>query len=59
MKAEKPEAILPDAIYKTSQACRLAQMSPKTLYKQIRLRVIKAGGPPFRIRGSELLKLAS
>ena len=51
----------PDAIYTVAQAAVLASMHPETLREKLRARILngkRKGGGSYRIRGSELLKLA-
>ena len=53
-----PVAIIPDAIYLTEEAARVARVEPSTIRAAVRTGKIRATGRPFRIRGSELFKLA-
>ena len=53
-----PAPIIADCVYTTRQAAALVQMHPKTLARKIRAGLIRAKGRQYRIRGSELLKLA-
>jgi excisionase family DNA binding protein len=50
--------ILPNAIYTTREAAELTKVKPSTIRTYVRLGRIKGMGRPFRIRGSELFKLA-
>ena len=52
------EQILPDAIYLTEEAARIARVQPTTILHAIRTGKIRAQGRPYRIRGSELFKLS-
>ncbi len=62
--AQAPVATLPSraiealAIYSTEEAAFLTTLKPQTIREYIRTGVIRAKGRPFRIKGSELLKLA-
>lgn len=51
-------SIDPAAIYTTAEAAPLVRMHPKTLARKIRAGLLRAKGGHYRIRGSELLKLA-
>jgi len=50
--------IVPDAIYSVGTATEVVPLAAKTIRKYLRAGVIKGKGRPWRIRGSELLKLA-
>jgi hypothetical protein len=52
------QQILPDAIYTTAEASELTRVKPSTIQAAVRRGLIKGRGRPFRIRGSELFKLA-
>lgn len=52
------EEILPNAIYLTDDAAFLTGTSASTICKMVRTGKIRGRGKPFRILGSELLKLA-
>jgi predicted transcriptional regulator of viral defense system len=56
--AHTSRAIEPNAIYSVRQAAEITPVSAFTLRKYLRLGVLKGKGRPYRIRGSELLKLA-
>jgi excisionase family DNA binding protein len=56
-KPEKKE-ILPNAIYLTDEAAALLGVMTATIRAAVRRGTIRGQGRPFRIRGSELFKLA-
>ncbi len=58
-KSKDPRPINPDAIYTTDEAASLARVKPSTIRAFVRLGKIRGAGRPFRIRGSELFKLAA
>lgn len=51
-------AITPGAIYTTTEAAELCRVRPATIRAYVRQGLIRGRGRPFRILGSELLKLA-
>jgi predicted transcriptional regulator of viral defense system len=51
-------AIEPNGIYSVAEAAQLTPLARKTLRKYLRLGKLKGKGRPYRIKGSELLKLA-
>ena len=53
-----PAEILPNAIYTTCEAAALVRVKPSTIRAAVRLGKISGKGRPFRIKGSELFKLA-
>lgn len=52
-----PQQILPDAIYLTHEAAKLARCSTVTIREAVRTGKISGKGKPYRIRGVELFKL--
>ena len=52
------KSILSDAIYLTDEAAAIIGVQPSTIRAYVRSGVIRGRGKPFRIRGSELFKLA-
>jgi hypothetical protein len=52
-----PEEILPGAVYVTEEAARLIRVEVSTIQRFVRTGQIRGRGRPFRILGSELLKL--
>ena len=59
--AEAPESqreqILPFAVYLTAEGAKLVRVKASTIRHAIRCGKIRGQGRPFRILGSELLKL--
>ena len=51
------EQILAGAVYVTREAARLIRVQPSTIRAAVRSGQIRGKGRPFRILGSELLKL--
>jgi predicted site-specific integrase-resolvase len=51
-------AINPAAIYSLKEAAALLPLTVQTLQRYARAGIIKAKGKPYRVLGSELLKLA-
>lgn len=51
-------AIEPNGIYSTDEAATLVKLSVRTLREKLRIGIISGKGRPYRIKGSELLKLA-
>jgi hypothetical protein len=58
MTTTLPAAIEPNAIYTVTQAAQVTPLAAKTIRKYLRLGKLKGKGRPYRIKGSELLKLA-
>jgi hypothetical protein len=50
--------IVQNAVYTTEEAAALLRCKPCTIRRAKRLGKIKAHGRPFRVLGSELIKLA-
>ena len=53
------ETIIPGAVYLTHEAATLLRVEPSTIRHAVRVGKIKGQGRPYRLLGSELLKLAS
>lgn len=51
------EQIIPGAVYLTEEAARLIRVEVSTIQRFVRTGQIRGKGRPFRILGSELLKL--
>ena len=54
-----PQFIISNAVYLTEEAALLCRVKKSTIQKKIRLGLIRGQGRPYRMLGSELLKLVS